>query len=36
MFPKAKQSGMDPVGLGIKLQTRKSELMAELAESAES
>lgn len=36
MFPKAKQSGMDLVGLGIKLQTRKSELMAELAESAES
>ncbi len=31
----AKQSGLDLVGLGIKLQTRKSEL-AQLAEPAES
>ncbi len=36
MFAKAKQSDMDLAELGVELQTRKSELMAELAESAQS
>jgi hemerythrin superfamily protein len=35
MFPKAKKSDMDLKELGIQLQDRKTELMAELGDSAE-